>query len=781
MRRSRPVAIDTTDRPAVAPDVPRRVSRQHHHDFAQKVAGTQAYADDRGLADMLHGVVVRAPMPSARIVAIDTTAAREAPGVLAVMTAADIPHNAVLDEASGVGLDAVSQPVLAADRVRYAGEPVAIVAATSGAAALDAAALVDVEYEDLPAVFDPHAALEPDAPLLHAAGNECVRWHVERGDVEAAMARAHTIVETTYQTQRVDHAYLEPEAGIGWIDDDGVLTLRVSTQVIEHARVLADILGLPHSRVRVIAAYMGGGFGGKEDMTVEPFLAALVWKTRQPVRMVWSRQESLLARQKRHPLTMHYRTGVTADGEIVAQDIRVLGDAGAYPLLSSRVLFAAAINATGPYRVEDVRVDSVAAYTNNVPCSAFRGFGGMQVHFGYESQMDAIAERLGLDRLAVRARNMVTQGDRRATGEPLQTGVALPQCLSTALEALGPRPVARPGHRVGRGFACGMQHYGRAQFFADRASAWIGLEQDGALVIRAGVTDLGAGQAASLADIADEILGATLARTSVHIGDSALTPLCGGTFATRQLFMSGNAVLQVATALRDRLAPIAADLLGCAPDQLTWAEDKVTAGADGEATITLGELARAAEASGVLPYAHGTFQAAAGTFDPITGQGDTFPDYTYGAHAVDVEIDEASGDVRVLAYVACHDVGRAIDRQRVEGQIQGAVAQGIGYALSEEMLVDQGVTSSMLLTDYLLPRAHDLPEIRAICLELHPGKGPLGARGIGEPPIGPPAPTLASAIQDAIGVRLTQLPMTAERVHAALHARDAQPVGAADA
>jgi CO/xanthine dehydrogenase Mo-binding subunit len=759
------VTIEAPERPA--PPAPPAKRRQPHRDFVQKVSGTLPYADDWGLPGMLHGVVVRASIPCGRIVDIDTTEALAVPGVHAVLTAADIPHNVVVEEASGLGVDPVVQPVLAEDRVRYDGEPVAVVAAETPAAAEEAAQLVSVEYEEEAGVFDAEAALEDGAPCVHPGGNRYVTWHASQGDVESAMARADVVIEETYRTQRVDHAYLEPEAGVGWIDNDGVVTLRVSTQVIEHARLLADILALPHSRVRVIAAYMGGGFGGKEDMTVEPFLAALVWRTGRPVRMVWSRQESLLARQKRHPFVMRYRTGVTREGEIVAEDVRIIGDAGAYPLLSSRVLFAAAVNSTGPYRVADARVESVAVFTHQVPTSAFRGFGAMQVVFAYESQMDRIAQELGLDPVAVRERNFVVRGDHRVTGEELDTEPGARECLERVLTELGEPSPAAPGKRVGRGFACSMQPYGRSVFFADRASSWIGLEQDGTLVVRAGVTDLGAGQAASLADIAGEVLGVTVDRTTVHIGDSALTPLTGGTFATRQLYMSGNAVLKVARALRDTLAPVAADLVGADPGALEWADNCVAAGS---ASVTIAEVARAAEDRGVMPYHHGTFEAETGKFDASTGRGRSFPDCTYGAHAAEVEVDEDTGEVRILRYVACHDVGRAIDMQRVEGQIQGAVAQGVGYALSEDVEIDEGYSTSTLFADYLIPTSLDLPDIRAIGLELHPGKGPFGARGIGEPPIGPPAPTLASAIQDAVGMRLRELPMTPERVLAALRA-----------
>jgi CO/xanthine dehydrogenase Mo-binding subunit len=757
------VAIET---PGLAPAAPAERVARVHRDFAEKVSGALKYADDWVLPGMLHGVVVRAELPCGRIVSVDTAAAAAVEGVHAVLTAADVPVNVVSEDASGLGLESIVMPVLASGEVRYLGEPVALVAAETQWAAEQAAALVAIEIDPTPGVYDVEAALQPDAPHVHGGGNRFVEWRFQNGDPDAALAAADVVVEETYRTQHVDHAYLEPEAGVGWYDGDGVLTLRCSTQLIEHAREIADILALPHSRVRVIGAFMGGGFGGKEDMTIEPYLALLVFRTRRPVRMVWSRQESLLARQKRHPFVMRYRTGATRDGRLVAHDILILGNAGAYPLLSTRVVFAGAAHAVGPYRVENVRSVGVAVFTHTVPTSAFRGFGAMQVVLAHEQQLDRVAEALGMDPVELRRRNFAQRGDVRPSGELIDTDVATEECLDAALAAIGPRPAARQGVRVGRGVACNGHPYGRNVFMNDHASAWLGLERDGTLAIRAGVPDLGAGQAASLADIACEILGTSLDATSVHIADSALTPLVGGTFATRQLYMSGNAVLKVARELRDKLAPVAAELLGAEVSALVWRDDAVHGPAGGR--LTLGELARAGEARGVMPYHHATFVAETGEFDPQTGRGRTAPDYTYGAHVVDVEVEEETGEVRVVAYVACHDVGRAIDLQRVEGQIEGAVAQGIGYALSEEVGIEDGMATSTLFADYLIPTALDVPEIRTIVLERHPGKGPLGARGIGEPPIGPPAPAIASAIADATGVRLTRLPMTPERVLAAL-------------
>ncbi|MEV5537142.1 xanthine dehydrogenase family protein molybdopterin-binding subunit [Saccharopolyspora shandongensis] len=742
-----------------------------HHDFVNKVRGTLLYAADWSLPGMVHGKVVRSDTGPAKIVSIDTSAAERLEGVVAVLTAADVPHNAIVEHASGgLGELTVEQPVLAVDRVRYVGEPVAVVAATDPEIAAEAADLVEVVYEPLPGVYSPEDALAEDAPLVHEEGNVLVNWRLERGDLDAAFAEADVVVEDTYRSQHVEHAYLETEAGVGWIEND-VVTLRISTQVIEHAVEIASILGLPQNQVRVIASYMGGGFGGKEDMTVEPYIALLVWRTRRPVRMVWSRQESILASTKRHPFTMHYRTAATKEGKILAVDADIVGDAGAYPCLSARVLFAGAALSTGPYKVPVVRARSRAVFTNNVPTSAFRGFGAMQVVFAYESQLDALAAKLGLSREEVRDRNHIEKGDLTAAGEPVTTAVAVRDTRRAALEMLGePSRPSGPHTVIGRGFGSSMQPYGRTIWFRDHASAWVTLQADGTLLIRSGVTDLGAGQAASLCQIASEILGVPLADIGVYIGDTALNPPAGGTFATRQLYMSGNAILRAARKLRDQLSPVAAKALGVGEDQLVWVDGMVRT-EDGDTGLSLPELVRAATDAGVDTSVLNTWRARSGGFDPKEGQGHTFPDYTFGTHAAEVEVDLETGDVRLLKYAACHDVGRAINPVRVQGQIIGGAAQGIGYALMEDCATDAGRPLSSLFADYLIPSSMDLPDIGVAVVESGEGRGPLNARGVGEPPIGPPAATIASAVEDAIGIRPTELPITAERVMALLDQR----------
>ncbi len=742
------------------------------HDARDKVQARALYAADWQMPGMLHGAVLRSAYPSARIRRIDPARAAALPGVAAVLTARDVPRNALWTDVPGqtseVGPLRARLVVLADGVVRYQGEPVALVAAETPELAQQAVEAIEVEYEPQPGVFDPEAALAPASPRVHEEGNLLARWQVRRGDVERALAQADVVVEQTYRCQMVDHAYLEPEAGVAWVDADGVLVIRVSTQVIEHFRDVAEVLGLPHNKVRVIGPYVGGGFGGKEDVTVEVFLGLLAWRTRRPVRMVWSRQESLLARPKRHPFVLRYRTGAARDGTLVAQEVEVLGDAGAYAYLSALVLLYAMVSACGPYRVPDVAVDARVAYTNNPPTSAMRGFGAMQMVLGYESQMDQLARRLGLDPVEIRARNALRKGDRLPVGQQLDTHVGVAECAERAWAALGPRRAPRtPHHRTGRGLACNIQPYGRIVWLHDWASAWIGVEMDGSVVVRTGVPDIGGGQASSLCQIAAEVLGVEPGEVSIHIADSALTPLAGTTTATRQLYMSGNAVLHAARRLREQILGVAAQMLETPPDRVALREGAAVA-ADGR-RVALAQIMKECARLGV-PRSHlGVYHAPAG--DPVDlerGGGQVFPDFTFGAHAVEVEVDTETGAVAVLRHVACHDVGRAINPQSVEGQIQGGAVMGLGYGLLEEVVVDQGVNLTTGLSTYLVPTSLDVPDVEPVLLESGEGKGPFGARGIGEPPVGPPAAAVANAIEDATGARITELPITPERVARAL-------------
>jgi CO/xanthine dehydrogenase Mo-binding subunit len=408
------------------------------------------------------------------------------------------------------------------------------------------------------------------------------------------------------------------------------------------------------------------------------------------------------------------------------------------------------------------------AYTNNPPTSAMRGFGAMQTVFAYESQMDRVSRALGLDPLHVRQLNALRRGDDLPVGQVMETHVALPELAARAWAGLGAAASPRASHlRVGRGLACNFQPYGRIVWLHDWSSAWVGFEMDGSLVVRCGAPDVGGGQASSLCQIAAEVLGVELDRVSVHVSDSALTPLAGTTTASRQLYMSGNAVLKASRELREPIAGVAGTMLGVDAASIRL-EGGMAHAPDGR-TRSLADILRECARLGVLRSHLGAYHAPAGEpVDFATGQGKVFPDYTFGAHAVEVEVDTETGAVRVLKHVAAHDVGRAINPQSVAGQIQGGAVQGLGYGLMEEVILEEGINLTTSFAAYLIPGAADVPDVEAIVAESGEGLGPFGARGIGEPPIGPPAAALANAIEDAAGVRVTALPITAERVARAL-------------
>ncbi len=742
-------------------------------DALGKAAGATVYAGDYAMPNMLHGKVLRSTHASARIGRVDASKARALPGVACVLTAEDLPGGKLVSDMPGQtgqrrrsGSDV---PVLASGVVRFVGEPIALVAAESEEIAQRALELVGIEYEPLPGVFSPAAAMGPGAPIVHEPDNIVARQRIRKGDPEAGMAAADLIVENTFRMPFIEHAYLEPEAGVAWVDEQGVINIRTSTQVIEHFRSIAMAVGVPQNKIRVQGAMLGGGFGGKEDITVEIFLALLAKSTRRPVRLAYTREESFMAHSKRHPFTITHRTGVKRDGRITAAQIELTSDSGAYPYLSPYVLLYAVAAACGPYRVDNLHVDGVAVATNNPFTSAFRGFGAAQACVAYEQQMDEIARALKMDPLELRCVNYLKTGDRNGTGQEIESAAWLEETATRALAALGEKTPDRGPVKVGRGFASYVQSYGRITWLHDTSRAWVGVELDGTVLVRSSAPDLGAGQASALCQVVGEVLGVPLAEVVIHSMDSALTPLAGTTTATRQTYMSGNAVLQAATAVRDVLLERASRHFEEKSERLDMADGRVFVKDRPQESLPLSELAAMCAAEG-LPLADlAQFEAPfSDPIDPETGQGRAYPDFTFGAQAVEVAVDTETGEVSVLKSVACHDIGRAINPVSVEGQIQGGSAQGLAYALLEELVVNEGVIQTPSLSEYLIPTACDLPTTKAILLESGTGLGPFGAKGIGEPSLTPAAPALANAVANAIGTRVHDLPLTLEKVLAAV-------------
>jgi len=747
-------------------------------DAPAKVYGTAIYAGDLTMPGMLYASVLHSDRASARIKSVDTTRAKQVAGGHSVLTGGDLsPEQGVMTDMPGQtgGMTKnTKQPILAKDQVRFFGQPIALVAAETVATAEQAVRLIEVEYEDVEGVYDPFESLKPGAPIVYGEDNVVAQYRIRKGDLEKGFADADVIVENTFTTQYQEQAFLEPEAALAWVDEHDILNIRSSTQVVEHFRAVADAIGLPHNRVRLRAEFVGGGFGGKEVMTIEVWLALLAMATRRPVRLVQPRERSFVSHGPRHPFTITHRTGVTNDGKITALEISLTSDAGAYAKLSPYILLYATVGSTGPYKVDNLHVDSVSAATNNLPTCAFRGFGTMQANLACEGQIEEIAKVLGMDAMDVRRRNFIQTGEPNTTGQIIRSAVWSDQCATRALEALGERPPDKGPVRIGRGVACYQQSYGRILWMKDSSEAWVGVEMDGTIIVRSAVTDIGAGQSSALAQITGEVLGVPMDKVVVYFGDGAMTPLAGTSTASRALYMSGNATKMAATQVRENLLGCAARHFGVEPGELDMGGSQVFVLDNPERSMSLKDLVQLCAAEGIHRHNLAIFRAPVSEgLDPETGQGEVFPDFTYGAHAAEVAVDTETGEVSVLQSIGAHDVGQAVNLRAVEGQIEGSALMGQGFALSEELILKEGRLTNGSLSEYLIPTSEDVPEIKAIVLESRSGLGPFGSKGIGEPVFAPVAASIANAVADAIGIRIFDLPITPEKVIKALREKEA--------
>ena len=743
-------------------------------DAPGKAYGTTIFAGDLVMPNMLHARILRSTETSARLKKVDAARARALPGVVCVLTAWDLPDRLVQTDIPGqTGKRTLNttQPILAKERVRYAGEALALIAAETPEIVAQALELIEVESEPLEGVYDAIEALKPGAPLVFGEDNLVTSYKIRKGDMAKGFAQADLVVENTFGTHYQEQGFLEPEAGIAWVDENDVINIRISSQVVEHFRAVAEALGVPHNKVHLRAMFVGGGFGGKENITVELYLGLLAQAVRRPVRLVLTREESFLSHGKRHPFTITHRTGVTRDGKIVAAQIDMTADAGAYSTLSPYVGLYATVAACGPYRVDNLKVDSRAAATNNLPTDAFRGFGTLQACVAHEAQMDEIAKALDMDPRELRRRNFLQTGDVNATGQRIESAVWSERCASEGWDALGERTPDDGPVKIGRGVACYQQSYGRITWFHDTSEAWVGIEVDGTVVVRCGVTDIGAGQMSAISQIAAEVLGVPMDDVTTYFGDSATTPLAGTSTATRALYMTGNAARLAATNVRESFLERAAEHFGVPSAGLDMADSRAFVVAEPARALTLAELAKLCAADGVHRSNLAIFRAPfSDEIDPETGQGRVFPDFTFGAHAAEVAVDTETGEVTVLKSVGAHDIGQAINPAAVAGQIEGSALMGQGFALCEEIKLEEGRLVTPSLSEYLIPTAEDVPEIKAIILESRSGLGPYGAKGIGEPAYTPVAAAIANAVADAIGVRIPNLPITPEKVVNALKA-----------
>jgi CO/xanthine dehydrogenase Mo-binding subunit len=745
-------------------------SRARRLDVVDKLTGKARYASDLRLPGMLYGKIVRSERPHARIVRIDASAAEELPGVEAVL------YGAV---GNRFGEAVKDQTLFAVDKVRHVGEPVAAVAADSEATAELAASLIEIEYEDLPAVFDPIAALKADAPLVHDDvtaypqpdgllrwGNVCAQILLERGDVAAAFARADRVVEGTYAAHSAHQMPMEPKAVVAEVDGRGAVTLHASTQHAFGVRhQVHEALGLSHADVRVAAETVGGGFGSKVEASVEYYAALLARATGRPVRVVNTREEDLAFGTPRHPMLIHLRTALAADGAILGREARATMDAGAYSGGSPLLAGVAALLIPGPYRIPNLKVEVLAVHTNNIAFGAYRGPTGPQSVFAVESHTDAIARELGMDRLEFRLKNILSDGDTGHTGQPLPK-VSLRETLTKAAEAIGWGTDAAPSvasRKRGKGLACGWW-----LTTAGSAGCSVQMNEDGTVAVQTGAAEIGTGSVmAAIPQIVAEELGVRYEDVRVVWGDTATTPMDAGAQGSRTLFNMGRAAQRAAQAAKSELLRRAADILEAAEADLEVRDGRVTIRGVPDHGVTYAELTAGQMWTSEPVIGKGAYVMESTPYDPGTLKGSLFTAFnapSFHCHAAEVEVDPETGLTRVVDFVVAQDVGFAVNPTAIEGQMQGGAVQGIGYALLEELFFEEGRLANPNLALYKLPTTLDAPNIRTIIVESASEHGPYGAKGVGEPPVVMSSGAVANAVADAIGVPIRTLPLTPERV-----------------
>jgi xanthine dehydrogenase D subunit len=747
-------------------------------DGTLKVTGEFAYASDLWMDDMVWGVTLRSPHPYARILSVDIGPALAVPGVYAVLTADDVPG------ANAYGLDHQDQPVLARDVVRYEGEPVALVAADHPEVARRAAARIVVDYAVLEAVTDARAAMRPDAPQLHEHGNVVRHVKVRKGDPTPT---APVVVSLDLSVGMQDQAFLGPEAGLAVPAEDGGVDLYVATQWL-HAdqRQVCGALGLPPEKVRLTLSGVGGAFGGREDLSMHVHACLLALHTGKPVKMVYNREESFFGHVHRHPADMHYEVGAEHDGRVVYARAEIVFDGGAYASTTSAVVANGGTLGLGPYRYPSVHVDSYGVYTNNPPCGAMRGFGCVQTAYAHEALMDLLAERLGLDPVEVRRVNGLRQGDENITGQVVDAPAPVAELVQIVRDL--PMPPAReddPSHGAvvdsrslpggvsntthgeavsrGVGYAVTYKNVGFSEGFDDYSTARVRLVSSAGeplATVHTAAAEVGQGLVTVQQQICRTELG--VEQVVVHPADTQIGS-AGSSSASRQTYVTGGAVKAACEAVRARVLGMAARATGRAVDTLRLESGKVVAGSGeraGEVLLGLADVLGDEVVEETVEWRHRPTYPV----DPETGQGDAHVQYAFSAHRAVVDVDTELGLVKVVALDTAQDVGRAINPDAVVGQIQGGSVQGMGLALMEEIVLDNGRIANPSFTDYLIPTILDTPPMQVEVLEYADPQAPYGVRGVGEPPTISSGPAVAAAIRDATGLPLRRVPVRPEHI-----------------
>ncbi len=764
-RSSTPLTSPTRGGPTMTEPIPGLGDSHPRPDAAAKVCGLTRYVGDLGLPGMLHGAVAVSGQASARLGKIDLDQALSVDGVVRVLTAADIPGD------NQVGVIFPDQPLLVQDRIRMVGDRLALVAAETPEAAWAAAKAVLPEIEILPGVHDPVAALQPDAPAIHGDSNLLQDFHVFRDVDFDQKLTADVVVEASYVVGGQDHAYLEPQACMAVPEGDRITIIASCQCPFYIQQAVARVLAMPLANVRVEQAPTGGAFGGKEDYPSEPAACAalLAHLTGLPVQLQYPRELDLQVTTKRHAMVIRHRWGADKDGTLRFAEVESILDAGAYAGLSTVVAERANVSAIGPYRVPQVRVDTRIAYTNNLFGGAYRGFGAPQVSFAAEATLDRLARKLELDPIDFRRRNLLDDtASTTCTGQVLQSPTMAAVCLDRAVtdaheaaELAASSAGAQDSWVRGRGvslalYGINLHHGGQ---FLDRSSAVVILQLDGSVIVRVGLTEMGQGNLTAVQAVAAAALGLPPDRVQVWQPDTTTVADSGPTVASRGSHASGRAVLDAVDRLRQRLDPVAAELVGCRPEELEFKNGFVRA-RTGEGGIAFCEVAKEMAARRIEPMATGWYRSEPRAFDHETGQGAPYASYAVACHVARVAVDPELGLVRVEHVAAAHDVGRVLHRAAATGQVEGGIVQAMGWALTEELKLDGGRLLNPGFTDYLIPTSDDAPEITVALIEGALGRGPFGSKGLGEPSFIPTAAAIRNAVCDALGVEIDRLPLT---------------------
>ncbi len=734
-------------------------------DGIDKVTGSAVYTDDLVFEGMLFAKVRRAMIPHGFLTRLDISKAKTIPGIRAVLTAEDIPGE------RNHGLVVFDWPVMigVGERVRYVGDALAIIAAETQEAADQAAELIEAEFDLQPVITNPVDARKEDAPQIHEKGNLLKHIKVRKGDVEKGFAESDVVLEHTFHTQITDHAFLEPECSIAVPLPDGRMEIYVGSQIPYQDRdQVARVLGWKNERVRVIGQLMGGGFGGKEDVMGQIHAAMLAEVTQRPVKLLFDRQESLLVHPKRHATQIRIKVGAKIDGRLIAAETELYGDTGAYASLGEKVMTRATTHSAGPYDIPHVRADCYAMYTNNPPAGAFRGFGVTQSAFAVESMMDMLAEKLALDPIELRKKNALHVGSITNTGQVLRESVGLMECINRVEAEIrkgNPSPFSPksdpsdPDLVKAWGFAAAYKNTGLGGGAPDISNAEVELFENGEFEVRSSSAEMGQGLVTVMQTIVAEEMSVPPSHVRVLVMDTDLTPNGGPTTASRQTFVTGNASRLAAKTLRDAITAYVAEKYDVRPETILFKDGGVHVK---DKSQSYAEIAREMKDSG--QHLQALYEYHAPETKPLGSGGDMHFAFSFGVQAAEVEVNKASGEVRVLKVISANDVGMAVNPLGLQGQIEGGVMMGLGNCLIEDFIVEDGNVVTDRLAKYRIPGIMLTPEIKSIIVEHPISTGPYGAKGVGEICSIPTTPAITNAIDNAVGIRFDNLPVDQEYI-----------------